>query len=110
MTLDEIVAAMSKAGIEGSRAAVWRFYERHDISFKKNFVRGGARARRGRRGRGPSCGRPFKSRTIGCRCRYTESSAVFMMINESASSAICARRSGLINRLGKCIGSQMRES
>ena len=47
MTLDEIVAAMSKAGIEGSRTAVWRFYERHDISFKKNFVRSGAKARRG---------------------------------------------------------------
>ena len=47
MTLDEIVAAMSKAGIAGSRTAVWRFYERHDISFKKNFVRSGAKARRG---------------------------------------------------------------
>lgn len=35
MTLDEIVAAMAKAGIAGSRTAVWRFYERHDISFKK---------------------------------------------------------------------------
>src|SRR5215468_2190579 len=41
MTLDEIVAAMSKVGIESSRTAVWRFYERHGISFKKNFVRGG---------------------------------------------------------------------
>src|ERR1700719_4004536 len=37
MTLDEIVAAMSKARIEGSRTAVWRFYERHDISFKKTL-------------------------------------------------------------------------
>jgi transposase len=46
MTLDEIVAAMSKAGIEGSRTAVWRFYERLGISFKKNCVRGGAKARR----------------------------------------------------------------
>ena len=36
--LDEIVAAMSRAGIEGSRTALWRFYERHDITFKKNFV------------------------------------------------------------------------
>ena len=47
MTLDEIVAAMSKARIAGSRTAVWRFYERHDFSFKKNFVRGGAKACRG---------------------------------------------------------------
>ena len=44
--LDEIVAAMSRAGIEGSRTAVWRFYERHEISFKKNFVRSRAKARR----------------------------------------------------------------
>ena len=48
MTLDEIVAAMAKAGIAGSRTAVWRFYERHDISFKKKSVRGGAKASRGR--------------------------------------------------------------
>jgi hypothetical protein len=45
MTLDEIVAAMSRAGIEGSRTAVWRFYERH-VSFKKNFVRNRAKALR----------------------------------------------------------------
>ena len=44
LTLNEIVAAMSKARIAGSRTAVWRFYERHDFSFKKNFVRGGAKA------------------------------------------------------------------
>jgi len=46
MTLDEIVATMSRAGIEGSRTAVCRFYERHEISFKKNFVRSRATARR----------------------------------------------------------------
>jgi transposase len=38
MTLDEIVVAMSRAGIEGSRTAVWRFYERHEISFKKKTL------------------------------------------------------------------------
>ena len=37
MTLNEIVAAMSNAGIEGSRTAVWRFYERHGISFQKKL-------------------------------------------------------------------------
>jgi transposase len=47
LTLNEIVAAMRKAKIGGSRTAVWRFYERHGFSFKKNFVRGGAKARRG---------------------------------------------------------------
>jgi transposase len=47
LTLEEIVAAMAKAGIAGSRTAVWRFYERHGISFKKKSIRGGAKARRG---------------------------------------------------------------
>src|SRR5215468_7944159 len=37
LTLDEIVAAMSKARIGGSRTAVWRFYGRHDFSFKKTL-------------------------------------------------------------------------
>jgi putative transposase len=49
LTLDEIVAAMRKRRIAGSRSAVWRFIRRHNISFKKNSVRGGAKAR----GRGP---------------------------------------------------------
>ena len=35
LTLDEIVAAMAKPGIAGSRTAVWRFYERHEVTFKK---------------------------------------------------------------------------
>lgn len=47
LTLEEVVAAMKKARIAGSRTAVWRFYERHGLSFKKNFVRGRAKARRG---------------------------------------------------------------
>jgi transposase len=37
MTLDEIVAAMSRAGIAGSRTALWWFYERHGVSFKKTL-------------------------------------------------------------------------
>src|SRR5271166_440021 len=49
LTLDEIVAAMRKRRIAGSRSAVWRFFRRHNISFKKNSVRGGTEAR----GRGP---------------------------------------------------------
>lgn len=44
LTLDEIVAAMRKRRIAGSRSAVWRFFARRDISFKKNSVRGGAEA------------------------------------------------------------------
>ena len=49
LTLDEIVAAMGKRKIAGSRSAVWRFFDRRNISFKKNSVRGRAKAR----GRGP---------------------------------------------------------
>jgi transposase len=37
LTLNEIVAEMSKAGIGGSRTAVWRFSERHGFSFKKTL-------------------------------------------------------------------------
>ena len=53
MTLDEIVAAMRKRRIAGSRSAVWRFFARRNISFKKNSVRSGAEAR-GRRSRPPA--------------------------------------------------------
>src|SRR5246127_5223393 len=44
LTLDEIVAAMRKRRIAGSRSAVWRFLARRNISFKKNSVRGGSEA------------------------------------------------------------------
>jgi len=39
LTLDEIVVAMRQHGIAGSRSAVWRFFERHKITFKKKSVR-----------------------------------------------------------------------
>jgi transposase len=35
LSLDEIVAAMRKRRIPGSRTAVWRFFARHDVTFKK---------------------------------------------------------------------------
>jgi transposase len=35
LTLDEIVAAMRKRRIPGSRTAVWRFFARHDFTVKK---------------------------------------------------------------------------
>src|SRR5437868_5254436 len=35
LTLDEIVAAMCKRGIEVKRTAVWRFFKRHKITYKK---------------------------------------------------------------------------
>jgi transposase len=53
LTLDEIVAALGKRKIKCSRSAVWRFFDRRGISFKKNAVRDGAAAR-GRRSRPPA--------------------------------------------------------
>jgi transposase len=44
LTLDEIVAALRKQGIASSRSAVWRFFDRHEITFKKNPARGRAGA------------------------------------------------------------------
>jgi transposase len=38
MTLGEIVATMAKAKIGGSRTAVWRFFDRHGITFKKKTL------------------------------------------------------------------------
>jgi transposase len=35
LTLDEVVMAMRKRRINGSRSAIWRFFERHGISFKR---------------------------------------------------------------------------
>jgi len=49
LTLDEVIGAMRKRRISGSRSAVWRLFDRHSISFKKKPARGGARATR----RGP---------------------------------------------------------
>ncbi|SRR6266849_3316680 len=45
LTLDEIVAAMRKQRIAGSRSAVWRFFNRRKITFKKKPAGGGAKAR-----------------------------------------------------------------
>jgi transposase len=48
-TLDEIVAAMHKRRIPGSRTALFRFLARHGITLKKSPARG----RAGAVGRGP---------------------------------------------------------
>ena len=47
LTLDEIVAALAKRRITCSRSAVWRFFDRREITYKKNSVRGRAKARGG---------------------------------------------------------------
>lgn len=48
LTLDEVVLAMGKHKVPGSRSAAWRFFQRHKITFKKKPARGGT----GARGRG----------------------------------------------------------
>ena len=45
LTLDEAVLAMHRHKIPGSRSAMWRFFKRHNVTFKKKPARGGARAR-----------------------------------------------------------------
>jgi len=39
LTLDEVVAAMHQRRIACSRTAIWRFFVRRGISFKKNAAR-----------------------------------------------------------------------
>jgi transposase len=41
-TLDELVVAMRKRRIPGSRSALWRFLNRHDITFEKKPASSGA--------------------------------------------------------------------
>ncbi len=45
LTLDEVVSVMRRHKIAGSRTAVWRFFQRHKITFKKSVARGGTAAR-----------------------------------------------------------------
>ena len=37
LTLDEVVHIMHKRGIPVSRTAVWRYFQRHKITFKKSL-------------------------------------------------------------------------
>jgi transposase len=53
LTLDEIVSALHKRRIPGSRSALSRFFARHGITIKKKSAGGRAEARR-RRPRAPT--------------------------------------------------------
>lgn len=48
LTLDEVVTVMRKHKIPGKRTAVWRFFRRHNITFKKKSA--GSRTGPARRG------------------------------------------------------------
>jgi transposase len=51
LTLEEAVAELGKRRIRTSQSAVWRFFERHGITYKKKESAGGGTAAR-RRGAG----------------------------------------------------------
>src|SRR6266542_290254 len=88
LTLDEIVTAMRKRRIPGSRTAVWRFFERHNLTFKRSPTRRrlgedlAGRAGRGDRALGPSnASQPSRSRPLcnasrdcfcASHCRYDQ--------------------------------------
>ena len=61
LTLSEIRDRLSEGGVSASITAIWRFYRRHGVSFKKNRAR--RRAGAGGRGRGADGleGRPARS-------------------------------------------------
>ena len=63
LTLDEVIRAMRKHNIPGSRTAVWRFFQRHKITFKKNSARSRAGA----------CGRSASTPTLDARTRSVRS-------------------------------------
>jgi len=50
LTLDEFCVVLKERKITTSRVSIWRFFNRHGLSFKKNSARQRAAARR--RGRG----------------------------------------------------------
>jgi transposase len=46
LTLDEIRELLGERGVRVAVSSIWRFFDRHGISFKKNCARGGAGTRR----------------------------------------------------------------
>jgi len=54
LTLGEAVAELRKRRIRTSQSAVWRFFERHGITFKKKESAGGGTAPRRRGPRAPT--------------------------------------------------------
>jgi transposase len=57
LTLDEVVSVMRRHKIPGSRTAVWRFFQRHKITFKKSAARG----------RAGTCGRRARTTALAAR-------------------------------------------
>src|ERR1700722_268090 len=89
LTLDEVVGVMRELKILGSRTAVWRFFQRHKITFKKKPARGGAGAP------GRSAGTPtLDARTLVIRCegmRVCKSLVVSLFIRRNTSEIRCRK-------------------
>jgi transposase len=45
LTLEETILVLRKRRIRTSLGSLWRFFDRHDITFKKKYASGGATAR-----------------------------------------------------------------
>jgi transposase len=94
LTLDEIVMAMQREGIAGSRVAVWRFFKRHNITVKKKSVRAAEQQR-------PDVAR--------ARRRWMREQGLFdparlVFVDETATSTNMARLRGRCERGLRLIG------
>ncbi len=94
LTLDEIVAAMHRHGVAGSRSAVWRFFDRHKISVKKKSMRAAEQER---------------ADVARARRRWMREQGLFdpahlVFIDETATSTNMARQRGRCARGLRLIG------
>ena len=93
LTLDEVVSAMHKYGIGGTRTAVWSFFERHNISFKKSL-------------RAAEQDRPDVARARRCwkRRQAMLNSTRLVFIDETAANTRMVRLSGRCPRGERLVG------
>ena len=89
LTLDEVVGAMRENKIPGSRTAVWRFFQRHQITFKKP-------------GRAAACGRSAARR------RWMREQGLFdparlVFIDETSANTKMVRLYGPCARGGRLV-------
>jgi transposase len=94
LTLDEIVAAMRRHGIAGSRSAVWRFFDRHKISVKKKSVRAAEQERAD----------VMRARRRWMREQGLLDPARLVFVDETATSTNMARQHGRCERGVRLIG------
>lgn len=94
LTLDEIVVAMHRHGIAGSRSAVWRFFERHKISVKKKSVRAAEQERAD----------VARARRRWVRAQGLLDPARLVFVDETATSTNMARLRGRCERGVRLLG------